>query len=153
MPYKDPQKRREAVTRSRLKHIERRRKEDRDLKKKRRVEDGDAVRAADKIKYHRTLKFNQTRMKNASRNSTRWWRREKYGVTAEQFEILFEAQNGKCKICDRPSVKALVVDHCHITGRVRGLLCRKCNSGIGMLCDDPVLVASALRYLRGNDQV
>jgi hypothetical protein len=42
------------------------------------------------------------------------------------------------------------IDHCHITGKVRGLLCHKCNKGIGLLGDDPARVAAALNYLEGT---
>lgn len=60
------------------------------------------------------------------------------------------SQGGVCRICANkpPNGKRLCVDHDHETGAVRGLLCQKCNTAIGMLNDDPALVERALDYLR-----
>lgn len=80
------------------------------------------------------------RMHNAA------YRRRKYGLTLEDFDKLLAAQKGLCKICQQP-MKPAAVDHCHSTGRVRGLLCRKCNVGLGMFRDNPSLLRSAARYL------
>jgi hypothetical protein len=56
----------------------------------------------------------------------KYWLKSKYGLTPEQFEIMKVQQGGVCKICkNRP---AAAVDHCHKTGKVRGLLCKRCNS-------------------------
>ena len=52
-----------------------------------------------------------------------------YGITLEQFEELLQTQGGKCKLC--PSKDKLVVDHSHATGKLRGILCYACNTGIG----------------------
>lgn len=78
-----------------------------------------------------------------------------YGLSRTQYDEMHEAQGGVCAICNRPErimhrgvVRRLVVDHDHANGRVRGLLCQNCNAAIGMLDDDPALVASALRYLQ-----
>jgi hypothetical protein len=71
-----------------------------------------------------------------------------YGITLEQFNTMVVEQNGVCAICDKPPVdERLVVDHCHITGKVRGLLCRLCNSGIGKLGDDVERLKRAVAYL------
>lgn len=80
-------------------------------------------------------------------------RMRKYGISAAEFDRLFEAQRGACGICqrrdggDRRGYR-LSVDHCHRTGAVRGLLCAKCNKAIGLLGDDPKIVARAGLYLR-----
>lgn len=74
-----------------------------------------------------------------------------YNLTLAEYQSLYDAQDGACGICrysanmDGPN--RLVVDHDHVTGRVRGLLCRSCNLGLGNLKDDPSLLASAIRYL------
>jgi hypothetical protein len=75
-----------------------------------------------------------------------------YGITLEQYDALHEAQQGKCKICQNEcgSGRRLAVDHCHETGRVRGLLCVLCNTGIGKFRDNPALLAAAIEYLKNN---
>lgn len=74
-----------------------------------------------------------------------------YGLTLEQYNQLFQDQNGKCAICQvhQTDVKRTFnVDHNHKTGKIRGLLCSLCNSGMGGLQDDIVLLEAAINYLR-----
>lgn len=78
--------------------------------------------------------------------------KEKYGITLSDYDIMFIEQEGKCKICDSTTNahsrnNYLDIDHCHITGKVRGLLCNKCNKAIGYFNDDPELLVKALKYL------
>lgn len=70
-------------------------------------------------------------------------------VIKKSRERLRAAQNNRCAICEKPEseIGTLCLDHCHETGQIRGLLCRKCNSGIGLLGDDIDLVRSAVLYL------
>jgi hypothetical protein len=91
------------------------------------------------------------------RNNKHVWRRgelrRRYGMTVEQFETLFVLQGNRCAIChvDKPTTKkGWVVDHDHVTGKVRGILCGKCNSAIGYLGDSPALLNRAAKYLGGN---
>lgn len=70
-----------------------------------------------------------------------------YGVTPAEYERKFAEQKGTCAICKAPHRK-LGIDHDHRTGEIRGLLCRKCNSGIGMLGDSFQLLLRAASYLR-----
>lgn len=72
-----------------------------------------------------------------------------YGITREQYDTTVIAQNGVCAICRRhcSSGKRLSVDHHHSSGRVRGLLCGRCNLGIGQLNDDPAQLRAAADYL------
>jgi hypothetical protein len=74
-----------------------------------------------------------------------------YGITRAEFNALVEAQGGKCAICrgDRigPGL-VLHTDHCHETGRVRGLLCSRCNTAVGLLKNDPALADALAVYLR-----
>lgn len=72
---------------------------------------------------------------------------KKYGLTEEQYGQMVGNQEGKCLICFRVPTDNLVVDHCHETGIVRGLLCRKCNAAIGALDDSPDLLKRAITYL------
>jgi hypothetical protein len=63
---------------------------------------------------------------------------------------MWAEQNGRCAICSttlREGRGGAAVDHCHRTGKVRGLLCSPCNTAIGKLREDPALFASALAYL------
>jgi len=77
-----------------------------------------------------------------------------YGISSEDFENLLKSQNNCCAICninqyelkDRKK-KFLCVDHCHESGNIRGLLCDKCNRGIGLLGDDVSNLKSAVNYL------
>lgn len=77
-----------------------------------------------------------------------------YGISHEEYEKMWEEQEGLCKICGNPEsvklkgvVKLLAVDHCHSSGKVRGLLCNNCNRAIGMLKDDPEILRRAASYL------
>lgn len=75
----------------------------------------------------------------------------KYGLTMADFEALLQKQGGVCAICggapNGPG-KRFHVDHCHNSNKVRGLLCGRCNTAIGLLGDDPERAESAAAYLR-----
>jgi hypothetical protein len=76
-----------------------------------------------------------------------------YGIGYAEYLTMLEAQNGCCAICgtnDTGGRKAFHVDHCHNTGKVRGLLCGNCNSGIGNLRDDIELLKRAIQYLEST---
>ena len=89
-----------------------------------------------------------------------WAAKHKYNLTEEQYHEMMDRQDGKCAICKKtPSYKRhkkttirLHIDHCHKTGKVRGLLCTKCNSGLGMFQDDIDIIKSAIKYLRRNNK-
>ena len=89
-------------------------------------------------------------------NTTEWFRdrhfRSKFGITAAERDRLVAAHGGKCCLCGQPDGKGrgkvLHIDHCHQTGRIRGVLCGSCNQGIGLLRDDPALLARAIAYLQ-----
>lgn len=80
----------------------------------------------------------------------KWWLKSNYGLTLEKFEEMIEDQDGCCLICGE--AKKLVVDHDHETGKVRGLLCSPCNTGIGHFKDDVDRMLSAIDYLTTNSQ-
>lgn len=76
----------------------------------------------------------------------------KYGITIEQYESLFKKQDGKCAICGtleikRAKAKYFNVDHNHITGEIRGLLCHNCNVLLGKLNDDVEMCKKVIEYL------
>lgn len=73
-----------------------------------------------------------------------------FGVTLDEYNRILSSQNGNCAICgihNTLSKKALCLDHCHYTGKIRGILCLSCNSGIGYFKDKVGLVYKALLYL------
>lgn len=85
--------------------------------------------------------------------------RKKYGVTLEWHREKLSKQNGVCAICKQPEttvirnkVIAMPVDHDHNTGRARGLLCTKCNRGLGLFRDDKEILKSAVQYLETNGE-
>jgi len=73
----------------------------------------------------------------------------RYGITAEEYEQQLQDQGGRCALCREPcrTGKRLAVDHDHETGKLRGLLCSACNTGIGSLGDNPVLMDRAIEYI------
>lgn len=70
-----------------------------------------------------------------------------YGLSHDQFDRMLQEQGGCCKVCKKTCSK-LCVDHCHATGRVRGLLCKPCNTGIGALYESEEVMLAAIQYLR-----
>jgi len=84
-----------------------------------------------------------------------------FGVTLAMYEAMFAAQNGVCAICAQPErskaadggPRAMPVDHCHESGRVRGLLCTACNRGLGMFGDSETTLLAALNYLKKHRRV
>lgn len=76
--------------------------------------------------------------------------RNRYGLTLEDYEDLLQEQNGGCAICEAspPENRRLSVDHCHKTGKIRGLLCNKCNCCLGMVDDNIDRLFDAIAYLR-----
>lgn len=74
----------------------------------------------------------------------------KRGITCAQYDDFMVAQEGLCVICRLPSEKVLDVDHNHVTGVVRGLLCGNHNRGLGLFQDDPTLLRAAAAYLENR---
>lgn len=74
----------------------------------------------------------------------------KYGLTAEDYLLRLAVQDGCCAICHKSprADRCLAIDHDHVTGKVRGLLCERCNNGMGALGDTPEGLLRALAYLR-----
>jgi hypothetical protein len=70
-----------------------------------------------------------------------------YGLSREDVARLLDDQGGICAICPEDISDSFHVDHSHVSGEVRGLLCSNCNTGIGLLKDDPAVLRSAVEYL------
>jgi len=76
--------------------------------------------------------------------------RNKFGITHQDYLDMLEAQNGRCKVCGTDTPKgngAFHVDHCHSSGKIRGLLCHHCNVGLGNFKDNTSLLLKAILYL------
>jgi hypothetical protein len=121
------------------------------------------ARASYKAWYERNLDHARA----TGRERTRQWRnankekvaaarardrlKHEYGMGLDDLAALYAAQDGRCSICQQERAMrgpgGLVVDHCHESGKVRGLLCGTCNTGLGHLRDDPGVIAAALAYL------
>lgn len=75
-----------------------------------------------------------------------------FGITLDEYNSMLEAQGGTCAICKGPprgkSWRRLVVDHCHVTGQLRGLLCDTCNRTLGLLHDNLQVAQAAASYLQ-----
>lgn len=82
--------------------------------------------------------------------------KQKFGINYDQYQIILQEQNGVCAICNEPeSVKnrSLSVDHDHITGKIRGLLCSNCNPGIGKFKEKIELLKKAVAYLERDYKI
>ena len=76
--------------------------------------------------------------------------RRQYGITLAEYEQMLRDQDNKCAICgneDEVEGRRLAIDHCHDSGNVRGLLCGKCNRGLGLFYDNQELLGNAISYL------
>lgn len=84
--------------------------------------------------------------------------RSKYGIEPSDFEVMHERAGGLCEICKGPptnyqGVETLCIDHCHSTGKVRGLLCNKCNQALGLFQDSTWNLEAAISYLQERSDI
>lgn len=102
------------------------------------------VNRAASARYHRKPEFKLADRKRKLRCY--------YGMEWEDYVRMEQEQGGKCKICQQPPPEGtiLYVDHCHTTDKVRGLLCRPCNTAVGFLKDNPALALATAKYLEEN---
>ena len=99
-------------------------------------------------RYRQTEKYKETR--------TAYWYKVRYNLSMETYKQMLENQNYVCAICGKPEtsknavgdIKPLAVDHCHSTGKIRGLLCHKCNVLLGKASDDVSILENAIKYLK-----
>jgi hypothetical protein len=87
--------------------------------------------------------------KPAHRERQRRTRLKKYGISEAQKAALLQLQEHQCPICERFLAEQTVpsIDHCHVTGSVRGILCRRCNSALGLFEESPATLERAFEYL------
>jgi len=77
-----------------------------------------------------------------------------FGLTLGQYNEMLKEQGGSCAVCEqKPTTIRLAVDHDHVTGTIRGLLCIGCNTTVGKLRDSPELVEKLRRYLYKHSQL
>ena len=81
----------------------------------------------------------------------------RYGINAIRYEMMLKSQNGVCAICKGPNLRKqnnkidrFAVDHNHLTGKIRGLLCYNCNTMIGRFENNPGLLETIIEYLKGE---
>jgi hypothetical protein len=81
-----------------------------------------------------------------------WTLKRKYGMTEHEYNSMLSSQNSVCAICFKsdPYNKRLSIDHDHVSGRTRGLLCTDCNRALGILRDDAERVESMMKYIRSS---
>lgn len=95
------------------------------------------------------IRRNIDRIKNPEKYR-KYWLKARYNITPQEYDSLFSSQEGRCLICNIHSTetsKGLVVDHCHNTNRIRGLLCSKCNTGIGQFNENVTILERAITYI------
>lgn len=82
--------------------------------------------------------------------------KKNFGLSLEAYDVMLAKQQGLCGICKQPEIalsprtkkiKRLAVDHSHKTGKIRALLCCRCNTAVGLMREDKVLLTSAIEYL------
>ena len=112
-----------------------------------------AWRAKDRAKYNQY----QSEWKSKNLDKVRQYKwKARFGITSEQYTEMLISQGGVCAICEQEEtaqhntsnrVQKLAVDHCHSTGKIRGLLCQDCNRGISKFHDDTKRLGNAIKYL------
>jgi hypothetical protein len=100
--------------------------------------------------WHEYYKKNRKkRLANAERSRLK----NTYGLTEQSYKNMFVSQDYRCAICNTHQDeihRKLHVDHCHESGKVRGLLCNDCNRGLGSFKDDLGRMTAAIRYLENS---
>lgn len=109
---------------------------------------------AENQEYRDALRASVKEWQQANPHKRKSQRLKKYGITRSEFMDLMNAQGGKCAICGHrdTSIRNFfpVVDHCHESGKVRGLLCMNCNMGVGKFKDSPQLLIRAAEYISNH---
>jgi len=111
-----------------------------------------------KIKSRRKISTQEESIKkvkdynlNNKKKRQEYYRKKLYNLTELEYLKLLNKQNNKCAICSQTFVKTPHIDHNHITGKIRGLLCHKCNLMLGLCNDNITLLNNAIGYLEYGD--
>lgn len=129
MPYKDPVKAKEYAQAYRMKIKDKNKKYQHTY----RIENKETI-AIQKAAWYKSKRF------------------DKYGITKQQFDFALETQKYSCAICSIlfDDTHRVYIDHCHNTGKVRGLLCFHCNTGLGHFKDNTELMQKGVSYLNDH---
>ena len=116
--------------------------------KNKNYKDGHKNECKDCTAEYNRQRYQTAEVKDAMRDSAF---KIKYGISLQDYNLMYEQQNGSCKICGSTDPqrgnKHFMVDHDHTTGKVRGLLCAPCNMGLGLLGDNISTLQNAINYL------
>lgn len=96
----------------------------------------DKVKAQNKRYYEKNITPQKRRF---------YYLKQRYKIVPQEYETLLQTQQGKCAVCF--GAGKLLIDHSHITGKVRGLLCSYCNKGLGNFKDSVQVIGNAIKYL------
>ena len=99
-------------------------------------------------KYRKISRTNRSKNPETAEQRLDRLLKHRYGISFKEFEERRQQQNNKCALCLKEL--PLTVDHNHVTGHVRGLLCGNCNRGIGCLKENPETLKRAIKYLQKN---
>ena len=101
--------------------------------------------------YAPQTKYRQSHKEELKKRRKIYDLKNKYGLSITEFDDLLLSQNNRCPICGQPldlqNPFNICIDHSHLTGIVRGILCRNCNLAIGLLRDNPEYLRNAIKYL------
>jgi len=107
------------------------------------------VREKQRLALKKRRKENPEKYKEMGRKSERRRKLKTYGLTEDEYDTLLVSQENLCAICKQPNQtkRDWHVDHCHTTGKVRGILCHFCNVGLGNFKDNKEYLENAIAYL------
>jgi hypothetical protein len=107
-------------------------------------------RLAARREYTKKWKAANPEKRDKSKRRHHW---KKQGIDPDIAEAYYQNHDGACEICGKTTDKRLMMDHCHATGEVRGILCFNCNVGLGMFLDSTNLLDNAIKYLNSNPRI
>lgn len=143
--YAEDAEHRARVTKRNLEYLKKNREEIEARRKKKRREDHDWRIAENARRVQKRLEQKAVDP-DYDEKARRYFRQWRYGLSPDQFDKMLIEQGGVCAICAKAA--DLYVDHCHTSGKVRGLLCRTCNAGIGQFYEDIAVMHSAINYIK-----
>jgi Recombination endonuclease VII len=114
---------------------------------------GDKTRYAEDPEYRARMlqesrAYYEANREKINRSRRRLRLKNRFGISLQDYDALLAKQKGACAICKKKSARSLCVDHCHTTGLIRGLLCNKCNRGMGFFEDDAARIRAVIVYLK-----